>query len=307
MARNSHGRTMALREEKTQMLFLGTGAAEGFPDPFCGCEACLAAEKSDDPKLKRRRSALLLNEETLIDFGPDVMFACAAYGASLRNLRHMFLTHSHEDHFSCWNLAYMGMSQTWGDRRIALYMSREARGLIEQFIAWGERCGHPDVENQLRNTEKYYEFVTVEPFRTYHVDDMNVMAVYGRHDGFAAGEKSLNYYFETPRQGNVFYASDTGRVYDETYDALKGKRLDTLIIEGSFGKKPLGQENGHLWQETLCEALDRLIAQSTITSATQIYVTHIAHHGRYTHYDYEAYLQARYGERIHVAYDGLRV
>ena len=202
------------------MLFLGTGAAEGFPDPFCGCEACLAAEKSDDPKLKRRRSALLLNEETLIDFGPDVMFACAAYGASLRNLRHMFLTHSHEDHFSCWNLAYMGMSQTWGDRRIALYMSREARGLIEQFIAWGERCGHPDVENQLRNTEKYYEFVTVEPFRTYHVDDMNVMAVYGRHDGFAAGEKSLNYYFETPRQGNVFYASDTGRVYDETYDAL---------------------------------------------------------------------------------------
>lgn len=289
------------------MLFLGTGAAEGFPDPFCGCEACLAAEKSDDPKLKRRRSALLLNEETLIDFGPDVMFACAAYGASLRNLRHMFLTHSHEDHFSYWNLAYMGMSQTWGDRRIALYMSREARGLIEQFIAWGERCGHPQVENQLRNTEKYYEFVTVEPFRTYHVDDMNVMAVYGRHDGFAAGEKSLNYYFETPRQGNVFYASDTGRVYDETYDALKGKRLDTLIIEGSFGKKPLGQENGHLWQETLCEALDRLIAQSTITSATQIYVTHIAHHGRYTHYDYEAYLQARYGERIHVAYDGLRV
>ena len=298
---------MALREEKTQMLFLGTGAAEGFPDPFCGCEACLAAEKSDDPKLKRRRSALLLNEETLIDFGPDVMFACAAYGASLRNLRHMFLTHSHEDHFSYWNLAYMGMSQTWGDRRIALYMSREARGLIEQFIAWGERCGHPDVESQLRNTEKYYEFVTVEPFRTYHVDDMNVMAVYGRHDGFAAGEKSLNYYFETPRQGNVFYASDTGRVYDETYDALKGKRLDTLIIEGSFGKKPLGPENGHLWQETLCEALDRLIAQSTITSATQIYVTHIAHHGRYTHYDYEAYLQARYGERIHVAYDGLRV
>ena len=207
------------------MLFLGTGAAEGFPNPFCNCEACLAAKKSADPKLKRRRSALLLNDETMIDFGPDVMFACAAYGASLHKLKHMFLTHSHEDHFSYWNLAYMGMSETWGDRYIAMYMSREARGLIEQFIAFGEHCGHPDVENQLRNTEKHYQFITVEPFRTYRIDDMNVMAVYGRHNGFASGEESLNYYFETQQQGNIFYASDTGRVYDGTYEALKGKRL----------------------------------------------------------------------------------
>lgn len=289
------------------MLFLGTGAAEGFPNPFCGCEACRAAQKSADPKLKRRRSALLLNDETMIDFGPDAMFACAAYGASLHKLRHIFLTHSHEDHFSYWNLAYMGMSETWGDRKISMYMSREACRMIEQFIAFGEHCGHPDLESQLRNTEKYYQFVTVEPFRTFRVDDMNVMAVYGRHNGFAAGEESLNYYFETPQQGNIFYATDTGRVYDDTYEALKGKRLDTLIIEGSFGKKPLEPTSGHLWQETLCEAIDRLIAQSTITAATQIYVTHIAHHGKYTHYDYEAYLRSRYGAQIHVAYDGLRV
>ena len=288
------------------MLFLGTGAAEGLPNPFCGCEACLTAEKSGDPRLKRRRSALLLDEKTIIDFGPDAMFACAAYGASLRSLRNLFLTHSHEDHFSYWNLAYMGMSETWNGC-IRMYMSREARGLIEQFIDWGEHCGHPDVEKQLRDTEKYYTFVTVQPFEMFRVDDMNVMAVYGRHNGFAAGEKSLNYYFETPQQGNVFYASDTGRVYDETYEALKGRHLDTLIIEGSFGKKPLGPEDGHLWQETLCQALDRLIAQGTVTDGTGIYVTHIAHHGRYTHDDYEAYLQARYGARIHVAYDGLRI
>lgn len=289
------------------MLFLGTGAAEGFPNPFCRCEACLAAQRSADPRLKRRRSALLLNDETMIDFGPDAMFACAAYGASLHELRNVFLTHSHEDHFSYWNLAYMIMSETWGDRYISMYMSREARGLIEQFIDFGKHCGHPDVESQLQATEKHYRLVTLEPFRTYRIDGMNVMAVYGRHSGFAAGEGSLNYYFETPQQGNVFYASDTGRLYDGTYEALRGKQLDTLIIEGSFGKKPLDPASGHLWQETLCEAIDRLSAQGTITAATQIYVTHIAHHGQYTHYDYEAYLQSRYGDKIHVAYDGLRV
>lgn len=68
------------------MLFLGTGAAEGFPHPFCRCEACLAAQRSADPRLKRRSSALLLNDETMIDFGPDAMFALLQY-LSLHPLR----------------------------------------------------------------------------------------------------------------------------------------------------------------------------------------------------------------------------
>jgi phosphoribosyl 1,2-cyclic phosphodiesterase len=56
------------------ITFLGTGAANAFPEAFCKCENCAQARMLGGPSL-RKRSAALINDDLLIDLGPDIMSA----------------------------------------------------------------------------------------------------------------------------------------------------------------------------------------------------------------------------------------
>ena len=53
-----------------QITFLGTGAATAVPLPFCSCPTCRAARVQGGKDL-RTRSALLINDDLLIDCGAD--------------------------------------------------------------------------------------------------------------------------------------------------------------------------------------------------------------------------------------------
>ena len=60
------------------MLFLGTGAAELYPNPYCNCEFCESLRQSGEAP--RKRSSLLLDAHTLVDLGPDALAAAQAAG-----------------------------------------------------------------------------------------------------------------------------------------------------------------------------------------------------------------------------------
>ncbi len=79
-----------------RLFFLGTGAAEGYPAPFCHCENCERARERGGRSL-RLRSSLLVNDDLLIDCN-DIVAACALYGARLDQVTTLLLTHSHSDH-----------------------------------------------------------------------------------------------------------------------------------------------------------------------------------------------------------------
>ena len=79
------------------MKFLGTAAADGLPGPFCACRTCQDARRR--PERQRMRSMFMLDEKTLIDFGPDLCAACARQGLDMSALDTVFITHTHEDHF----------------------------------------------------------------------------------------------------------------------------------------------------------------------------------------------------------------
>lgn len=81
-----------------RLLFLGTGAATSVPLAFCSCPTCTAARAQGGKDL-RRRAALLVNDDLLIDFGPDTVQASFAFGADLMRVRYWLQTHAHDDHF----------------------------------------------------------------------------------------------------------------------------------------------------------------------------------------------------------------
>src|SRR5262249_49424374 len=81
-----------------ELLLLGTAAAEGWPAPFCGCEACEKARKWGGPNV-RTRSGALIDNELKIDFGPDTVMQLQRSARTLRAVKTILFTHQHSDHF----------------------------------------------------------------------------------------------------------------------------------------------------------------------------------------------------------------
>ncbi len=80
-----------------KLTFLGTAAANAFPEAFCKCNNCLAA-RSEGGRSLRKRSAALINNDLLIDLGPDIMSASQLHQVDLTNVQYSLQTHPHADH-----------------------------------------------------------------------------------------------------------------------------------------------------------------------------------------------------------------
>jgi phosphoribosyl 1,2-cyclic phosphodiesterase len=70
------------RMGKMIITFLGTSAANAYPEAFCRCDNCERARALGGPSL-RKRSAVLVNDDLLIDLGPDIMTASSMHGRPL--------------------------------------------------------------------------------------------------------------------------------------------------------------------------------------------------------------------------------
>lgn len=77
--------------------YLGTGAAEGIPAIFCECPICKNARLKLGKEIRTRMQALI-NNELLIDFGPDTYLHSLRYSIDLSAIKYCLLTHAHEDH-----------------------------------------------------------------------------------------------------------------------------------------------------------------------------------------------------------------
>src|SRR5919199_1025761 len=79
-----------------RLLFLGTGAAQGYPAVFCRCDNCEAARERGGRGI-RRPSAVLIDDDLLLDFGPDVMAAARDERLALHRVQYLLLTHADSD------------------------------------------------------------------------------------------------------------------------------------------------------------------------------------------------------------------
>lgn len=287
------------------MIFLGTGAAELIPNPFCGCRVCQNARASGDPREVRRKSALLLDTHTLIDAGADVSAACGVYGRSMTELKNLFITHMHSDHWDLSTMENLLMCQT-EPPHINLYMSVPAlKGLKAWWQANLAACTYNDVEKQYQRYRHLLSFTAVEPYQYSRTEDgLCFSAVKTNHHAEFRGETALNYVFE--RNGrSMLYACDTGLYCDENYEFLSEKHLDILVLEGTFGPQEKPLDIGHMTCRSTAIMLDRLSGAGAIDSHTKIYLSHIGH--RMTHAECSHWLRELWGENAVPAYDGMEV
>ncbi len=117
----------------TELVFLGTSGAIQVPAFFCSCDTCGAARR--DPAQRRTRASVALvgNETTLIDAGPDLEFQLVREG--LRQIDRVFITHWHYDHV--WGLGALGEPSSiarWP--RIDVYLPHQVAYHFDHELAY---------------------------------------------------------------------------------------------------------------------------------------------------------------------------
>src|SRR5450631_465234 len=78
-----------------EILLIGTGAADGWPNPFCSCASCTGALAAGEV---RGQTSALLDGRLMLDCGPEAPRAALRCSVTLAGVRHLLLTHSHPDH-----------------------------------------------------------------------------------------------------------------------------------------------------------------------------------------------------------------
>ena len=285
------------------MQFLGTGAAEMVPNPFCDCEVCQRARRTGEAP--RLRSALMLDEHGIVDFGPDVLAASSLYKIPLTRLDNVFITHTHEDHFSIGNISVLEMTdKRTGHYPIHFHLSQEGYLWLMKYI---EADGQPygPILKKLTSMGRV-EFHPVMPYAEFEAGGMKIFTVESNHH-VRQNEYALNYLFDRGDRGTLFYVADSGVYSDKNIEILSGAKADFLVMEGTFGSLPRERSSGHLNAEFFVEQVEIFARSGIIKTDARIFVTHINQCNTFSHEEYQSYLNEKSGFDITVAYDGMIV
>ncbi len=284
------------------MQFLGTGAGEGIPTPFCRCRICENARRVGGKEI-RMRSCFRVSGELMIDMGSDIFAECIRQNTDLFDLKYLLITHTHEDHFNLFNLFLKAMISRGNGQRVHVYFTDEAYGFLERF----NRMKLDGKENYVfESLSEHFVFHQLRFFEECAIGAYGVIPLKGSHQGHVE-KNSANYLIRFPNGKSMLYALDTGYFGRETLDFLAGKKLDFMIVEATFGSCDRGDmPYSHLDVRSANYLCKRLYEQGTLYDQSHVFLSHINQEQEYTHEDLEAYYRNyETPYRMTVAYDGL--
>lgn len=279
------------------LRILGSAAAEGWPAPFCVCPACAQARQRGGKNI-RRRTSYQLGESIHIDWGPDSYASMIDLGVDYIPLRHLFITHSHQDHWCPQELAWRrpGFSRLAPDSWLTVYGNQQVgEALRAQFP-------QPDLLS--------LEFRLIQPFDGIEVgEDWKAYALLANHAG--AEEKALNYLFVWQGRG-VLIGNDTGWWAPEVWDFLAQFSLHLVVMDCTAG--PQGPQPGtqteswigmhHLNCAFVVAVRDEFLRRGALAPDCRFIANHFSHNGGWLHEELEAFFGP---EGILVGYDGMEV
>jgi phosphoribosyl 1,2-cyclic phosphate phosphodiesterase len=278
------------------ITFLGTAAANAFPEAFCGCRNCAQARMLGGKSL-RKRSAALINDDLLIDLGPDIMAASQIHGKPLHQVRYCLQTHPHADHLDLSHL--LSRSPAYGvidAPALEYYASREtlerAAQTFERDLADFSLLS-PEAERRLN--VKVHQ---IQPLESFRAGPYLVTAFPANH---APGMGAMLYAIEA-NGTKIFYGTDTAALFERTWQVFRERnmRFDVVILDHTYGPEQHGSD--HLSAIQVAEHAERMRMEGVLDGQARVFATHIAHEGNPTHDDLDAFARARGYE---VAYDGL--
>lgn len=243
-----------------RVTLLGTGSADGWPNPFCSCRSCRTERRAGRA---RRPSAALVDDVILIDCGPTTPHVPASM--DLTRVEHVLITHGHPDHL---HPAFL-LTRSWVEQAGPLHVWGPASA-IDLCREW---CA-PDDQDRL-HTVLAGDEITL----TTSQGDVQVRVVTARHEhgnGDIHAADAVLYSLTAIDGSTLLYATDTGP-FDPASLGLPAVAHDVVLIDATFGDT-LDHGTGHLDLATLPTQIDTLRQHGSINDATRVLATHLSHH-----------------------------
>lgn len=272
-----------------KIKYLGTAAAEGIPALFCQCDNCKYAYLKKGRNIRSRAQALI-NDDLLLDFGPDTFMHVLNYNLPLDTIHHILITHKHSDHFYRHDMLY----------RRKGYASKVDEGPV---YVYGTKVVYDRV-NKMVNDENMSEQLQakmVVAYETYNFLSYKVTPLTAQHDQEAG---SVIYYIQENNK-SILYAHDTGYFVDETWDYLSklDKPLDLISLDCTIGLLK-NWRYGHLSFDCFLQVIDRLKEIKAIDDKTIIIANHFSHNGKASYDEMEKEAK-KYN--VIVSFDGMEI
>ena len=267
-----------------KITVLGSGAAEAIPDPFCRCEVCETARRDGGPEV-RGRSAALVNDDLLIDLGPDVVSAANRLNLYLGGLRTVLITHRHSDHWLPGNLH-------WREPGFAATP-------VVPLTVYGPQDALVDIEPHLdRGTELSARVVSAG--ERWTAGRYLVTAVPATHGG---GKLEPLLYVIDDGTYRLFYATDTASLGEEAWDILRPLGpMDVVLLDETSGLSSGGE--GHHGFERFLDTRAQMIDNGVLGPQSALIAHHFSHNGKLTH---RALVERFEPYGVSVSYDGLTI
>jgi len=252
-----------------KILFLGTSA--GWPLPRLGCDCIICT--STDPKDKRFRPTVLVNETILVDAGPDIYHQLVNYKVDTKKIKALVLTHAHPDHI----LGFYDLTHLYHREE------KEPRLIITQSVL-----------NGLRQVHRF----PVAPFLPEIITPPEIIEIEQVKIGLFPVEHSRLPCFGVKMKGKgvLVYLPDVKRLPRAKRKSLRD--VDLLVLDGSsLGKR--GQTRIH-------QSIEEGVRLAKDLKPKKVYFTHIGHITG-IHEELESFVQEEGGKSFHIAYDGLEI
>lgn len=281
-----------------KLRFLGTSAAGGFPNPHCRCENCQAAREAGGTSIRMMGSALI-DDDLLIDLGPDVSASCLRFGIDLASVRWVLQTHTHGDHLLA--LHATARAANWAAKNaepLTWYVNPEAvaeilHGNAKSLHKLSMAIDEDDPASLTLRTIGVWQELAFGPYR--------VLTIPSNHS--SAPNPML---FAIEKAGRrLLFASDTSCLPETVWPEVqaRGWSFDVVIFDHNDGFTR-SHSATHMGSQAVLSEFARMSELGLVDEATRLYGTHIAHHSNSIHEVEDARAQ-ELGYRI--AHDGLIV
>jgi ribonuclease BN (tRNA processing enzyme) len=205
-----------------------------------------------------RTTSLLLDDDILIDAGSGVGELTLD---EMRKIRHVFLTHSHLDHFSFLPLLVDSIFPSIRDPLIVHGQPVTLEALQTHVFNW---TIWPDFAKLPTEDKPVMRYREISPGDVFELEGRKLEMIKVNHIVPGVG------YRVESKSGAFAFSGDT-TTNDNFWDVLNGHdRLDLLLVEAAFANADieLSKRSGHYTAELLAADLKKLKHQP------DIYITH---------------------------------
>ena len=238
----------------------------------------------------RSRPQVLINDDLMMDYGPDTFSHSLQYGLELDLVRTVLLTHSHSDHFHPLDLILRSEPYAFGQSKEVMHLfgNEKCCWMYEELLV------HPEAPEHLKD---YVSFTTARAFSPFFSGRYHILPLKAVHD---PRENCLLYAVSDECGKTIFYGNDTGSICPETWDAISSLHFDLVSLDCTMGTAPAC--SSHLNLEECFKIKEKMLLSGCADNSTIFVVTHFSHGCCPLHEELSALAAT---EGFLTAYDGL--